>query len=82
MSTYFGRVRTIFSQALNVVFFGGDEDESLSARSYREKESSPFWAKSYQILNKVFFWDDNHCYKEFLEDYNKAEALVRKYDKA
>ena len=36
----------------------GQPDESLSARAFRVREKHPGWAK---WINRVFFWQENHC---------------------
>jgi hypothetical protein len=53
----------------------GTPDETLSARSYRQRESRPFW---YKLINKIFFWQDDHCHDSYLSEVNRKH-LPRNY---
>lgn len=54
------RTLIAFDQLLNVIIFNGDPDETLSARSYRLRET-PFWGKMQIFLDRIFFWQKSHC---------------------
>ena len=49
-----------FDQLVNVVC-AGYADETLSARAYRNREKTRYWAFWYAVFNKMFFWQNNHC---------------------
>lgn len=51
----------ILSRLLNVVLLRGNVNESVSARSYRLRNTSTFWKMSYLTVNRIFFWQNNHC---------------------
>lgn len=51
----------VTSRWLNVVFLQGNVNESISARSYRLRDTSKAWYTSYKVINKIFFWQNNHC---------------------
>lgn len=40
---------------------GGYADESLSARSWRLRERSPAWARARRWIDRLFFWQADHC---------------------
>ena len=44
-----------FSRLLNVVI-GGNSNEDLSCRCYREG-----WIRGMKIVNALFFWQNHHC---------------------
>lgn len=44
---------------------GGYADETISARSYRNRVKKKRWAFSYKLINCIFFWQDDHCKKAF-----------------
>jgi hypothetical protein len=60
-----------FSRFVNCLF-GGNEYESISARSY--KEGRVFMMK---IINALFFWQNNHCRGA----YNNGLKRMKEYIK-
>lgn len=61
------RIAIGFDQTANAAF-GGDEDETISARCWRYREA-PHYAIAVQIIN-LAFWDRHHC-----RDAYEAEQL-------
>lgn len=59
--TYISNAIESASRLLNCLLLLGSVNESISARSYRQRNDSPFWATAYAAINKIFFWQDNHC---------------------
>lgn len=64
-------------QTINTVF-GGDEDETISSRCYRERSKY-----KYEVLMKVidllFLWafgEQEHCKNSFLKEVEKANNWV------
>lgn len=48
------------SATLNVLFFGGDPDESLSARAWRQRDSG--WARARARIDRALAWvGPDHC---------------------
>ena len=41
----------LLSQAVNVIFHDGDPDESLSARAWRQGQTSPGWADARERID-------------------------------
>ena len=58
-------------QTLNA-FCGGWADETLSARAYR-CSNKPHWKKAKTIIDKIFFWQDNHCLNAYLVETNRQQ---------
>lgn len=58
------RILICVDQFLNVVIFDGDSDETVSARAYREQQT-PKWAWRMAMLDRMFFWEVNHCEESF-----------------
>jgi hypothetical protein len=59
-------------QAVNA-FLGGYADETLSSRAYRmQQKHQPHWGWMAQAINKIFFWQKDHCRGAF-----RAEELRR-----
>jgi hypothetical protein len=68
-TNYLGNLWTSFSQVINAIF-GGKPCETISSRAYRANN----WVK--KVINKVFFFQENHCRASFFSDVTDAEWLV------
>ena len=58
--SYITSLFVLLSQSVNVIFFKGYPDEMLSARCYRQ-QSDLVWAKRKNFLDKLFYWQPEHC---------------------
>ena len=58
---------------------GGWEDETFSARSFRNRDRSTAWNRTWQGIDAVFglFGDENHCYKSWRASRIRAAAYLR-----
>lgn len=54
------KIRVALSRLLNTLA-GGQPDEMLSTRAYREDIK---WLE--RIINTIFFWESGHCEKSYL----------------
>ncbi len=69
---YFENVGGAISQLLNALLFAGDNNYSVSADAYRLKRK-----RLEKVINSVFrLFEDDHCYKSYLLDVQKAEQLA------
>lgn len=64
------------SQLLNVVVLGGDANESLSGRAYRQG-----WTEIEAAINALVFWEQDHCRRAFEADLERARVLIARYDR-
>jgi len=55
---------------------GGWADESLSARAYRSKENK-YWLLAYKVINKIFFWQRNHCEEAYVSERDQMQLPPR-----
>jgi len=54
-------------------------NESISGASYRwAKSGGPKWPE--KVINKIIFWEEDHCYKSFNRDYSLAWNLLMEYE--
>jgi len=74
MLNYFINIATSISQFGNTIL-GGNPDMTISARAYLNKENPKWWVV-YATMNKVFFWQDNHCYESHLDDIKFAKEIL------
>lgn len=64
------QVAIAFDQLLNAVL-GGYADETISARVYRNRKKSKWWAMWLKIIDKIFFWQDDHCFQSHLNELER-----------
>ena len=65
--TQFDRFQIAASRLVNTAL-GGREDEMLSSRIHREKIE---WARA--IVDRIFFWEPEHCRASFLWEQRYLE---------
>ena len=70
--TYVKNVLIWLDQGANTIVFGGSPDETVSARCYRQR-SIPKWAWRMKFLDRVFFWQTNHCEESFKWEYGRKD---------
>lgn len=62
------------SQLLQVILFPRPEDtnanESMSGRSFREG----FFSQ--KVIDRIFFWQKDHCKQAYLKDVERAKSLI------
>lgn len=56
-------------QIFNAILLG-DIDETLSSRLYRRREDKG-WRFWYNLVNTLFFFQEDHCMRSFLYEYQK-----------
>lgn len=76
IAEYVSRVLAWLSQGVNCVFLGGHHDQTVSARCYVQRQE-PKWSKAYALINRVFFWEDDHCKRSYERDLAWSEALQK-----
>lgn len=72
------RIGTILSQLTNVLLFNGHPDETISGRAYRMGviAGNPVWLRRMQIIDALFFWEEEHCRASHEEDLIFARAII------
>ena len=66
-------------QAANVFLFFGWADETLSARCWRLHYSYKFWAVARRVVDAIFFFEKNHCWKAFLNEVHNRHKAAAEY---
>lgn len=68
------------SAGLNVILFNGSPDETISGRAYRQgvlqSPPSPRWARARRIIDRLFWFDPDHCRKSHEADLAFARAVL------
>lgn len=71
------------SQGANLVLFNGSPDETVSGRAYRQGVllGDKRWARARRIIDRVFFWDPDHCFNSHAQDLAFARHITGLYDR-
>jgi|TARA_A100001391_G_scaffold72663_1_gene46492 hypothetical protein len=81
-SVRFFNALTLVSQAANGLLLGGNPDESISARCFRQGklDADAGWYRAMKMVDTLFWlFQKDHCHKAWLTDYNHALKIVRQY---
>lgn len=73
-----GRLCAWLSAGINVVFYGGSPDETLSGRSYRMGDilGDTEWLARRKKIDRLFFWQADHCRASHAEDVAFARSIL------
>jgi len=71
LKKYLQNLVTLWTQSVNTIFLFGTPDQAVSSRCYTNRHK-PVWGVAYKILNRIFFFHDNHCRLSFLKDIQYA----------
>lgn len=78
--SWFTKAATLISQAANALLLGGHVDETVSGRAYRQgvlqSPPSPRWARARRIIDRLFWFDPDHCRKSHEADIAFARAIL------
>ena len=74
MVDYFVRIAAWMSQEINCIFLFGSENQTVSSRAYANRKT-PKWGYVYRLLNKVFFFQSDHCKASYTSDLNFSKKF-------
>lgn len=70
------RVAAWFSQGANCIFLAGHQNRTVSSRAHAESYGgSENWRLAKSLIDKLFFWQDEHCYQSYMRDIRWAEDV-------
>lgn len=55
---------------------GGWADETLSARSWRLRETSKRWKVAHRVIDALFFFEKDHCYNSYVSEAMRNQLPV------
>ena len=67
---YFHQVGIAIDQLINTLL-AGHADETLSARAWRMQNKKCRWKIACQLIDGLFFWQDNHCFKSHINELER-----------
>lgn len=65
----------LVSQFLNWLILFGHPDQTISARCYVNRHR-PVWGSAYRVINKIFFWQTDHCRESHKSDVEFARQIL------
>lgn len=72
MLKYINNVLIGFDQFINTLLFG-EPDETISSRCWRNKDKSKFWSISRKLVDNLFFYTEDHCYKSYVAEVERQQ---------
>ena len=75
IKTYLLNILISFDQFANVLFLG-QPDETISSRAWRCKDASSFWKVTHNLINKLFFFQKDHCHKAYLVELERKHITT------
>lgn len=71
--SYFLRLALAFDQLLNVLLCNGEPDETMSSAAYRMERDGRFWGFMRPVIDRLFWWDPNHCYESYRSELSRSQ---------
>ena len=75
---WFKSVAIAIDQLLNALA-GGMPDETLSSVCYRRRHQHKFFWFCHELINLIFFWQDEHCYNAYLSEVERKHINTTIY---
>ena len=72
---YITNVLIGFDQFINTIFLGFP-DETISSRAWRCKDANSFWSVMHSLINKLFFFQKDHCHKAYLAELERKQITT------
>ena len=64
-------------QFINVCFFNGYADETISARAYRNSlKGVKRWVIARRVIDGIFFWQQRHCQGAYMNEVARVHMPV------
>ena len=77
MIEWLGGIAAWISQGINCVFLSGSPDMTVSSRCHINR-NKPRWRTARAVINKIFFWQEDHCKASFRSDVGFAMTIITK----
>ena len=75
LKLYILNILIAFDQFVNVLFLG-QPDETISSRAWRCKDANSFWRMMHSLINKLFFFQKDHCHKAYLAELERKHITT------
>ena len=78
MRDWIGGIAAWLSQGINCALLSGSPDMTVSARSYINRDRKGC-GRAYRAINRVFFWQADHCKRSFQSDVTYAIRVLTEH---
>lgn len=68
------------SRFINASRYEGSTHDTLSARSHFESKTDPAWERRRQRINRLFFWQEDHCGADYLYGLEQARKKLERHE--
>ena len=75
IKTYLLNILISFDQLVNVLFLG-QPDETISSRAWRCKDANSFCFFMHSLINKLFFFQKDHCFNAYLVELERKQITT------
>ena len=75
LKLYILNILIAFDQFVNVLCLG-QPDETISSRAWRCKDANSFWGVMHSLINKLFFFQKDHCHKAYLAELERKHITT------
>ena len=75
IKTYLLNILISFDQLVNVLFLG-QPDETISSRAWRCKDANFFWRVMHSLINKLFFFQKEHCFNAYMAELERKQITT------
>lgn len=72
---------SLVSRVFNAIN-GGSMHQTYSARVHIEARTNPEWHKTEKLINRIFFWQVNHCAAAWQAEVTRARKTLMRNDLA
>jgi hypothetical protein len=66
------------SRIVNAVWYKGSIHQTLSARTHMDSKTSLEWLHRKWRINKVFFWQEDHCAGAWDSEVSRARKTLQR----
>jgi hypothetical protein len=73
-------IGSLASRALNALVFGGSTAQTTSARAHIEATTSPVWDWRRRFINRLFFWESDHCAAAWQNEVDRARYVLARLE--
>ncbi|MDO9639698.1 MAG: hypothetical protein Q7J44_14250 [Pseudotabrizicola sp.] len=68
------------SRLINAAGYEGSTHDTLSSRSYFDGHTYPEWARRRRFINRLFFWQEDHCRADYLYGLEQARKKLERHE--
>ena len=75
LKQYILNILIAFDQLISALILG-QPNETISSRAWRCKDANSFWKVMHSLINKLFFFQKDHCHKAYLVELERKHITT------